>query len=368
MRYANPLLMVFFCCCFSFPVCSQQSTPPPQVAPPESASALPRGGPGHRISLDVVVTDKSGNSVPGLQQKDFTLLDDKQPQTILSFHVTDFATSETSKPDDPPQQAILLVDAVNAGFQGVGQQRQQLERFLRQNNGQLLIPMSLVILSDTSTELQRVPTRDGNALADSLRSQQPGLRINGRSQGFYGARDRLQISLRALERLISVEATQPGRKLLVWLSPGWPLLSGPGVELTAKNQEFLFNTVVELSGALREARITLYSLDAAGVADAASFRTFYYKSFLKGVRSADKVQSGNLGLQVLATQTGGRVLSSSNDMATSIASCLVDAKAFYTISFDSPPADHPNEYHDLQVKIDKPGLTARTQTGYYAQK
>ncbi len=99
-----------------------------------------------------------------------------------------------------------------------------------------------------------------------------------------------------------------------------------------------------------------------------SFRTFFYGAFLKGVGSANDVHSGNIGLQVVAAQSGGRVLNSSNDIAKSIAGCLADAKAFYTLSFDAPAADHPDEYHSLQVKIGKPGFTARTRTGYYAQR
>jgi VWFA-related protein len=365
-----PLLMTLFSsCCFCFPTFSppgfaQQAASPTQGAPAEGDTASARAGGGRRISLDVVVTDKSGRPVPGLQQQDFTLLDDKQPRTILSFR----ASGEASAAADSPLQAILLVDAVNTGFQVTARQRQDLGKFLRQDGGQLPIPMSLVLLTDTATEVQPLPTRDGKALADSLASNQTGLRDLGRSGGFYGGVDRLQISLHALERLISREAKLPGRKLLVWLSAGWPLLSGPGVQLTAKDQETLFNTVVELSTTLREARITLYSVDPLGVSDAGSFRTFYYESFLKGVTSANAVQNGNLGLQVLAAQSGGRVLNSSNDIANAITNCLVDAQAFYTLSFDSPPADHPNEYHSLQIKIDKPGLTARTRTGYYAQK
>jgi hypothetical protein len=34
------------------------------------------------IVLDMVVTDKSGKPVAGLQQQDFTLLDNKQPRKI----------------------------------------------------------------------------------------------------------------------------------------------------------------------------------------------------------------------------------------------------------------------------------------------
>jgi hypothetical protein len=46
---------------------------------------------------------------------------------------------------------------------------------------------------------------------------------------------------------------------------------------------------------------------------------------------------------------------------------LAEANAYYRISFDPPHAAHPDEYHDLKVVVDQPGLTARTRTGYYAE-
>jgi VWFA-related protein len=211
-----------------------------------------------------------------------------------------------------------------------------------------------------------VATRDGNTLADSLNSNQSGLRAIDRAQGFYGDAERLQLSLSALDRLAANEATQPGRKLVVWLGPGWPLLSGPEVELGPKDQEWLFRNIVSLSTALRVARVTLYNVNQPGM-DEPLDRMFYYQNFLKGVGSATKVQNGDLALQVLAVQSGGRVFNTSNDIAKSIATCLGDARVFYTLSFDAPVANYPNEYHSLQVKISKPGLTARTRAGYYAQ-
>jgi VWFA-related protein len=342
-----------------------QTQTPPQSAPPEEVSPgmppSPSPAADHRIWLDVVVTDKSGNPISGLQQQDFTILDSKQPDSILSFRATD----ENSKSAEP-LQVIFLVDAVNTGVQSVGFERDQLDKFLRQNGGQLPLPGSMFVFTDKGTQLQ-TPTRDGNALADFLKSDQSGLRTITRSQGFYGAVDRLTMSIRTIEQLTVYESKQPGRKLVIWISPGWPLLSGPRVQLSEKNEEWLFNTIVGLSRAMREARVTLYSVDPLGLADAVSSRTFYYEEFLKGVPSANKVQSGNVALQVLATQTGGRVLNSSNDITRLLAECLADAKAYYTLSFEAPPADHPNEYHSLEVKVDKPGLIARTRTGYYAQ-
>ncbi len=41
-------------------------------------------------------------------------------------------------------------------------------------------------------------------------------------------------------------------------------------------------------------------------------------------------------------------------------------QSWYEITFDPLPADKPNEYHQIQIKLDKPGLVARTRTGYYA--
>jgi VWFA-related protein len=363
VRAVSQVLIAIFCCS-SLPGFAQKDVSPGPVTPPTESPAGVALSADRRITLDIVVTDKSGHPVPGLQQQDFTLLDDKQPQSILSFR----AVEATRNAADVPQQAILLADAVNASFQSLGSARQQVEKFLRQDGGHLLIPMSVLFLTDTSTQVQPVATSDGNALADSMNSTQSSLRSIGRSQGFYGGADRVRISLRTLEGLAAYEATQPGRKLLIWLSPGWPLLSGANVELSKKDQDSIFNLVVELSAALRAARITLYSVDPLGLADAGGPETFYYQSFLKGVPSANRVQNGNLGLQVLAAQSGGRVLNSSNDIASSIAGCVSDATAFYTLTFDSPPADHPNEYHSLQVKIDKSGLTARTRTGYYAQR
>ena len=56
-----------------------------------------------------------------------------------------------------------------------------------------------------------------------------------------------------------------------------------------------------------------------------------------------------------------------NDLTGQIDRCVRDATAFYTLSFDPPRADRANEYHDLKIEVDKPGLTALTSTGYYDQ-
>lgn len=78
-------------------------------------------------------------------------------------------------------------------------------------------------------------------------------------------------------------------------------------------------------------------------------------------------QPGNLALKVLAAQSGGLVFGPNNDLAGQIARCVADANAFYRISFNPPRAQQPDEYHNLQVVVDKPGIVVRTTMGYYNQ-
>ncbi|MGB6944107.1 MAG: VWA domain-containing protein [Bryobacteraceae bacterium] len=314
------------------------------------------------ITLDVVVTNKSGKPVPGLQQQDFTLLDNKQPQKILSFQAVQGPASA-----DPPVEVIFIVDEVNTTFTNVSFERAQIEKYLRAAGGELPHPAALAILTDSGLTMGNVTTQDGNALASQLDQTQAGLRSITRSQGIYGADDRIGVSLNALEQLTTLETPKPGRKLVIWLSPGWPMLTDPRNELSSKAQQNVFHQIVALSDSLQKARITLYSVDPLGTADAGGFRTSYYEDFVKGVKKARQAQIGNLALQVLATQSGGRVLISNNDVAGEIASVVADANAFYVITFDSLVGDGPDEYHALDIKMDKPGLKALTRTGYYAQ-
>jgi hypothetical protein len=37
------------------------------------------------------------------------------------------------------------------------------------------------------------------------------------------------------------------------------------------------------------------------------------------------------------------------------------------MTFDSQKADSPDTWHDIAVKVDKPGVKVRTLNGYYAQ-
>ena len=340
-----------------------QNTPTLEVQRP--ATAQPSGT-DRQITLEVQVTDKSGAPIRGLQKEDFTLLDDKQPQKILSFQAVDSGAAMAA---DPPVEIILVVDAVNASFMSNSYERDAVRNFLLQNGGKLPWPVSFIFVSEGGPQILNRSSRDGNALAGFYDQYDTGLKNKylNRGGGRWGASERIQISLNALTTIVTYEKTRPGRKLMLWFSRGWPMLSESNVHLTSKEQQQLFASIAAVSTGLREGRITIYSIDPGGLGNTGTIRDSYYESFLKGVTSPSRAEPGDLGLQVLAVQSGGRVFKSSNELGPAIRQCAADADAFYLVSFDGARADQANEYHSLGIMVNKPGATVRTRTGYYAQ-
>lgn len=349
---------VFFACLGSG-VFAQVTPAVPAPAPDRAPAA---SGP---LSLDVEVTDKAGHPVPGLQQQDFTLYDNGQPTPIRSFRAHDPAAHLEASQDTPV--FILLIDDINAGFQAVSNERIQIDDFLRQDHRHLPVAVTLAFLSERGFSQINQPSSDGNQLISVLDKHQAELRNIGRSAGFYGGAERLEMSLRALQSLARYEEGVPGRKLVVWISPGWWLFDNPNVIVSNQQQRSFFDLIVNLSDSLRRGRVVLYAVDPLGMTDAGGFRTFLWKNYLKPVSSPNNADPGDLALQVLSIQTGGKALSGSNDIAGEISQCAEDASAWYTLTFDAAHSEKPNTWHNLAVKVDKNGLIVRTRNGYYAQ-
>jgi VWFA-related protein len=171
--------------------------------------------------------------------------------------------------------------------------------------------------------------------------------------------------LKAIRLLASYESGRPGRKIILWVSPGWPLLSGPGTSLTEKERTQIFNEITFLTASLREAQTSVYAINPLGVGESVA-QAFYYEQFTSPARKPSDVNVGNLGLQVFATETGGLVLNSTN-VSGLLQQSVADNVAYYRLSFEPPPTEKRDVYHSLKVSVAKPGLTVATSTGYYAE-
>ena len=151
--------------------------------------------------------------------------------------------------------------------------------------------------------MQLRPSMDGNALMAVLDQVKPGIGATGSAASGKSEIERFQFSVRTLTgialneahsartvtRIAQSEPRKQGRKLLIWIGPGWPALVGPNYSSSSKDRQRYFDAIVELSTRLREARIALYSI-AAGMPGRG---TFLYEDFRKGVTSAEKASPPN---------------------------------------------------------------------------
>ena len=226
-----------------------------------------------KIKLDVVVDDGAGKPVLGLQPWDFKILDNNEPRKVMSFS----AFSDVGVRPDPPVEVILVIDTLNLPFQQVAFVRGEIGEFLRQDGGKLKQPLTLVLLSDAGIRFQPRPSTDGNAIASVVEGIKGSVSMINPAMGGGGYVERFQRSAKAMDNIAQNEARKPGRKLLIWVGPGWPMLSRPADGYSDKEQRRNFANIIELSTALREARITAYSVaPGSGVQHRTRFFTGHF--------------------------------------------------------------------------------------------
>ena len=331
------------------------------LAPLSAANPVVRDG---LFSIDVVVTDATGNPVSDLAPWDFTLLDNGQPARIRTFHHA-MAKSE------PASELIFVLDTVNLSPQQLTQTEGAISRFLGKNSGHLKSPCFLYRLTRDGLFSSLRPVTDGALLVNELEQKrsQSAVWRSGRDEGpnllraWVNISQPNELSLRALGSIAIDQRDVPGHKIVVWIGPGWPVNGG----------EIGFDEATELSTRLREARITLDNINVWPNPNQA----LNYHNYLEAPRSQKDMQPAKLGLQVIATHTGGLVLDSSGEpdpdlnlkLDRDIARCVAEMRSFYTLTFNPPHTYTMDEYHNLRVElragVDRPALTVRVPTGYY---
>jgi VWFA-related protein len=335
--------------------------------PPNKANSITNRSspnPDRAITIDEVVTDKTGKVVQGLPSTAFTLRDNSQPRSLTSFHE---ASGIVATPD-PPVTLILLVDARIEDTQTLAHERQELERYFQENGAHLALPTSLIILSDRGMKIENHPTRDGREFTEFLKQ-------NWEILGHTGpiTVEHTKSSLMTLDALASALIKTPGRKLVLWLGRGWMppnrFSSDPRTD-----DQLGFKYIAALFNELCDARMTVYSIDPTGVGEVyrapglpSGFPSAYYAQIYFKSANPKHVEYNVLRLQVIAAQTGGRVFFENNCLASMINQSIADASSYYILSFDSEPAMSPNEFHKIEIQVSEPGLSVRTRASYYSQ-
>ncbi len=202
-------------------------------------------------------------------------------------------------------------------------------------------------------------------------------------------RSRSQRIARTLTNLSSAAgflAGLPGVKALIYLSDGLEIQ--PGAELATyatslcpgAGTDLMTRTLgaqmtsgfLDLTRHANTNRVTIYSLQASGLESTgtgdASFgrRERGGSARASGAFAASKRAGEREGLDLIATQTGGRAVFNRNDLGPELTKIGEEIQHYYSLAYE-PPADGTGgdrREHRIEVTLDDDSLTARYRRGY----
>ena len=379
------------------------------------------------VLVDVVVTDKKGNYIPDLTEKDFRVWEDDQEQKVTSFSSEVAGTTG----DSQKRHLVLFFDDDSMQPADQGRARAAAGQFVEAHSG----PSEYIAVIDYAGTMRVTQnfTNDSARLkkavgTSKMSTGEPTSASLGspafNSFASYSDRNSL-LALRSVARSM---ASIPGRKTLIWLTSGFPLTPGMEAEMTA-----VINTC-------NKANVAVYAVDVRGLAGAVSTTgslwatpdyadamledASYSEPMGKGSANTPhlvyvaqaKPPAGNPGgsrppatggttgarpatrpqpsiytqpgwnqprtivpppipstgvnqqvLYAIATGTGGFVISNNNDLLAALEKVAKDQAQYYLVGY-APSDKSDGACHTLRVKVERSGAQVRARSGYCATK
>jgi VWFA-related protein len=368
MKIARCQVLLFTLLCIT-PALSLAAQSAPAPAQGASAPAPDQSGtPTFRsnvplVILDMVVTDAHGVPVTDLTQADFHVEENKEPQTILRFepagtrmpaHTSINSTADLDQlaPQAPVQ--IIVLDEFNTRFEDMAFARYSLKKFLQKQPGKLSTPTMLIAVDLQHFTVLHDYTQNKDDILNALNKHLVAYPWQVH-QGAWVA-ERYATAFITMRRVAEAVMGHPGHKNLVWIGRGFPHLNMANVAVDTTNR--LYNAVQECVNVLRDARVTLYTIDPAGVmVDPGKY----------GQDAAENDPfGGNYQFAELARATGGTALYGRNDVDAQINTAIQDGSSFYTLTYRPTNTSlDPRKFRKITVTLDRPGLKALTRQGYY---
>ncbi len=390
--------------CFS----STQQQQPPVSSPVQGPSIKAES---RIVVVDIVVTDKQGQSVAGLSKEDFHISEDGDSQIVTSFDEhKGTAPSEMKLPPMPPNVFtnfpttsgadsvnVLLLDLLNTQPQNQSFVRQQVIKYL----GEVPPGTRLAVFAlDSRLRIVRGFTTDFSGLAAALEDKKSGvspevsrnlqtdanqysdaeiLREMRRSQAAPSAIDamesfqrdesaervnaRIEATLQAFQEIARYLSGIPARKNLIWFSDNFPISFFPDSRgKPPKNQEHVQRT----SDLLTAAQVAIYPVSALGVlADP----TFDASKLAVSRRELEARLSANqIAMETIAGETGGRAFYSTNALSSAIKDAVSNGSHYYTLAYAPANAKNDGKFRRIQVSVANNDYKLSYRRGYFADQ
>jgi len=389
------------------------------AVPPDVIPQLPtpvfRGGIDF-VRVDVIVTDKAGRPLGDLTASDFEVTEDGKPQSIETFKLVELDGGLMPGPDGPPREIRtdadeeleaarddvrlfgVFLDDYHVRDSTSMSVRQSLARFIETQLGPSdMIGLMYPLQPLSAVRFSRNHDAVGRAVQQFL-GRKYDYRPRNTIEEQYAhyptemvERIRNQVSLTAIEGLIvRMGSLKEGRKALVLVSEGYsnmlppqlrdqnaqmpgfgnPAARNPMAGLNDPNEQraaFFANDDLQrdmqrLFAAAARHNVAIYTLDPRGLA---TNEFGIDQNIASGVDRTYLFQTQDT-LRQIAEESDGRPIVNRNDLTIAMKQIVMDSSAYYLLGYRSPTGAADGKFHQVRVRVKRPGVQVRTRRGYWA--
>jgi VWFA-related protein len=372
------------------------------------------------IQVPVVVTDKLGAHVHGLNKEDFLLLENGNPVSLANFEELTASSAPIAAPavvkgqyqnlvltgPQPRNVVVIALDLVNTPFLDQAYGRHELIKFLAHNiqPGQVLALMLITshglkvvqgltdnpalltaALKKASGETSQMETITTEAQADAVTGDMPPTTFSPTADPFAAIHSFVEYGDAVEAQFLqgnAIETTMngflgiawslsgvPGRKSLIWATGGFPFAIDSPSTVPGGYLSLLYERTML---AMNEAEVSVYPVDIRGLMNLSMFAEGNRTNSVSGLNASRQLtnrmwlqQSKFDTLNDFADMTGGKAFYNTNDAAGSFKRAADDASSYYLLSYYLDTHNSKAGWRKLQVKVARRDVEVRARSGFF---
>lgn len=309
------------------------------------------------VRVDVIATDKDDRAVTDLNASDFVITQNGAPQTIADFEYVSIPTIDrkidlkapqrppadtfTNAPPPPNARAFVFVQWTTSA-QNIVPIKRMMTSFVSALQADDQVAIVYARRSDLSQDFTNDPTKLVRAI-NNLKA----------TVGISPLRDWLFAMHNVMS---SLAAAREPRRVIVLISEGFPIRFPMPPEIVEIFQE-----------AVRQ-NIPIYTMDPRGLmAPPLGLEGHLEDQRPNGLERIRGLQEEKDGLQIVAENTNGRAFVNNWNVPQSAATLIGENNSYYLLGFYPSPYDADGKFHDIDVKVKRPGVRIRARQGYTSE-